>query len=608
MGHLHRAIKAASGEFRNKDSVLFRENLVAALLAAFFITSCRALVQVPGDFSLLVFPTLIDIPMWWGTLVSLPLILLGTAALLKAPRLVAWVLYGSALALAVTLALSAPNDLCFLSGLSVILFLVSVWVSEREDRSFGKVWQARHNRYVAVFLFLLFAVVVSYVSILRYFAFGAGGSDLGIFAQMFEYMKNTGLPLSSWERNELVSHLGIHLSPFFYLLLPGYMLFPTPVYLLAVQATAVGSGVFAVHGICRKLGFSPASTLPCLLIYSLYPTLSYGCLNDFHEHKFLAPCLLWVVYFVLSGNNLGLALSAALTLSLKEDAPIFLVTIALYMVLARGEFQRGVWLAGASLAWFAIALTLLELFGQGLMTHRYGDFVLPGQGAAQGLCSIIEVSFFDIGYTIRLAFEKGRIEFIAWTFIPVLFAPFFHPRVAAWCLLLPMLLVNLLSSWPAQYDIFSQHVFGTVALLLASTFLACQQVPGRIRRVLLLASPAICLTFSAALFGVHLLGDTETYYEHRAEYAGVDRMLQEVIPLDATVTSANYIAPHLYRQLHLFSPAFTRPTEYLVLDARNNDSRLRARLAYYERIASQGLCDVYRIKPGPRGSGPQEGR
>ncbi len=592
--------RVAVSRLGDERSVFHRENLVAALGMAFFVASCSALVRVDVDFRHLLFADRAAGWDWWLTFLVLPPAVLGLARLFRSPRLVAWSLYGSAVSLTTVLATKLPQDLPFLAGLSILLVAVCVWVCKREDAFFKRVWLHRHNGYVAVLLFLLFSGAVSSGAVLRYHLFGAGGFDLGIFAQMFEHMNNLGVPLNTYERNELVSHFDTHVSPFFYLLLPGYRIWPHPVYLLVVQAVAVGSGVFAILGITRRLGFSPAASLPCLLLYTLYPTLSYGCLNDFHEHKFLAPCLLWVLYFVLSGDNRGLFLSAAVTLSLKEDTPVFLCAIALYMILARGEVRRGLVLAGGSLVWFVGALALLQYLGHGLMTHRYSNFIEPGQGGAQGLWAIIRVSFFDLGYTLREATGEGRPQFLLWTFLPVLFAPFFNRQVSNWVLLIPMLLVNLITSWPAQYDIFSQHVFGSAALIVYLTVLTGGQLRGSMRRLVLIAAPALCLAFTAALFGVHLWGGIASFYETRAANSGIDAFLQRTIPLEATVTCANNLTPHLYRYGLVYNMTFDAPTDYFVLDTREDNTRVRARLTRYERVASHGFCEIYRLALPPR--------
>jgi hypothetical protein len=87
--------------------------------------------------------------------------------------------------------------------------------------------------------------------------------DMGIFSQMFYYMREYGSVLTTCERDGLLSHFAVHFSPIYYSLLPFYCLFPTPATLLVCQAVLVGSGVIPLVLICcLLLGCAPAPELP----------------------------------------------------------------------------------------------------------------------------------------------------------------------------------------------------------------------------------------------------------------------------------------------------------------------------------------------------------
>ena len=82
---------------------------------------------------------------------------------------------------------------------------------------------------LAIFLF------ISVLTILRNELFRSSCFDFGIFSQMFYYLKIDFQPFSTCERNLLLNHFNIHLSPIFYSILPLYLLFPHPNILLLVQ-------------------------------------------------------------------------------------------------------------------------------------------------------------------------------------------------------------------------------------------------------------------------------------------------------------------------------------------------------------------------------------
>ena len=91
--------------------------------------------------------------------------------------------------------------------------------------------------------------------IYRYKIYGASTFDFGIFAQMYEYMAKTGLPLTTCERGQLLSHFYIHFSPIYYLFLPIYMIFRTPITLIVIQSIMVFGAVIPLLLLCKKIWY-----------------------------------------------------------------------------------------------------------------------------------------------------------------------------------------------------------------------------------------------------------------------------------------------------------------------------------------------------------------
>ena len=73
---------------------------------------------------------------------------------------------------------------------------------------------------------LVFALLVGLTSVLRYRDYGAPNFDFGIFVQMFYSMRRSFAPVTTVERDRLLSHFAVHLSPVYYLLLPVFFVFP----------------------------------------------------------------------------------------------------------------------------------------------------------------------------------------------------------------------------------------------------------------------------------------------------------------------------------------------------------------------------------------------
>ena len=134
---------------------------------------------------------------------------------------------------------------------------------------------------IAALMFLLF---VSVWTVCRVLTYSSPTFDFGIFSQMFYHMKTTGIPNTTVERDGLLSHFNVHVSPIYYLILPFYWLYPEPVTLQVMQAVILASAVVPAWKLARKFGCKPfVSALFCITLL-LYPSYSGGTSYDLHEN------------------------------------------------------------------------------------------------------------------------------------------------------------------------------------------------------------------------------------------------------------------------------------------------------------------------------------
>lgn len=181
-------------------------------------------------------------------------------------------------------------------------------------------------------LALLHIGVLSRILVLRVQNFNTPNFDFGLFVQMFHYMDKTGLPLTTLERNTLLSHFQVHFSPIFYLLLPFYKLWPRPETLQILQILAAASALIPAFLIVRELRLPRGwqTTLCALLL--LHPGLSGSSLYDLHENCFLAPLILWLLWAALRRKWGAFSVFALLLLGVKEDAFIYLFSVGLWLL------------------------------------------------------------------------------------------------------------------------------------------------------------------------------------------------------------------------------------------------------------------------------------
>ena len=410
---------------------------------------------------------------------------------------------------------------------------------------------------------VIFAAYSGAVTVCRHLAFNSSTFDLGIFAQMFHYMKETGLPLTTCERDGLVSHFAVHVSPIWYLLLPGYMIFDSPVYLQIMQALTLAGGVIPLYLLSRHLGQSTNTRLFLCLAYCFFPALTGGQFYDVHENMFLTPLLLWLFYFYEKRKLLPVCLFALLTLAVKEDAAIYIAAIALYMLLSRRDYKLGLPLLAAAVIYFVTATALLAAFGDGVMTaSRFGAY-FTGEG---GMADVVKTVFKNPAYLFEQIFTVEKIQFLLMMLLPLCGLSVCSKDISKLTLLIPVLLVNIMPNWPYQYSVHFQYVFGSIAVLVYLAVINVQHLPAVARRVMLPMAVSFALILSMAHMS-QFSDNITSCIQNTGARQTINTALSQ-IPADASVVAHGYMVPALADREVIYDYSTGKTAEYIVLDLR----------------------------------------
>lgn len=590
----------------------FKESeLFASFAAAFIIAS--VFFALGGDFQDMSY--IRQYPLWIPVIISAvgTVLLVALSLLWSTRRLVAWILALSSVVLSVILVRSLPDNIFFCIGIFAVLVLVAKYVTDDDRLGLSRVKLTDRSSIIIVsVLVLLFSVAVYVMTAAKYKAFYHSGFDFGIFCQMFENMVKTGLPYTTIERNEYLSHFAVHFSPFFYLLLPGYLIWRSPLYLLFAQGLGIALGAFPVRRICRSLGLTPSMATAGAAVYLLFPTMANGCFYDFHENKFLSVLILWAVAFALEKNKIGTVISCFLILTVKEDAFIYVIAICLWMFVTKRNRILSLIIAVFSVGWFFFACNMIQLSGGEIMTGRFSNYSAGG-----GLFDAVRTCFIDIGYLLKevfagadteafreLTYPGQKLEFILWTCIPLLFTPFLRKKPSELVLLLPLLVINLMPSWLYQYNVDFQYTYGTAALLIFSSLLFLGEHKRERQRFVLFSAFCLCIVFSVSLISPKVSSYTSRYYENRERYDETEKAL-EMIPEDASVTAYGYIVPHLWYIDDLRTcPGYYGKlvqTDYYVVDTRyeydsHTEGMYKTMKNDYDLVLEKGYVKIYERK------------
>lgn len=441
-----------------------------------------------------------------------------------------------------------------------------------------------------------FAVLCT-IAVLRYYTYSAPNYDFGLFCNMFYNMKETGRAVSTCERDKLLSHFAVHISPVFYLILPLYYIFPSPLTLAVIQPIIIFSSVIPLYLLCKHFKLSQNCVTFFTAAFALYTPLSSGCFYDLHENCFLVPLLLWVFYFFETDRKIPLAIFTLLVLMVKEDAFIYIAFFSLYIFLSRKKYLTGSVMFAGALVYFVIACTLLTKYGTGVMSSRYSN-LSDGGSLIETAKSII----VNPGYAISqvLSTKENNMEkvfYIAEILCPIVFIPFMSKDFTRYILILPIF-INLLTQYPYQYDISFQYTFGISVFLFYFSILNLSEMKKEKQEHLSFMSVIASLLLFLMIVVPKCDRYIYKYAENKETYNQITEAL-EIIPEDAEVTASTYLIAHIADRDVIYEDEYhdTPSTEYFVLDRTREAAEGREKMyldAGYELIYEiEGVLEIY---------------
>lgn len=457
---------------------------------------------------------------------------------------------------------------CLLCLILLLIYAIFGWKQDGNTFHIAKnaspVWWI-----ITVILAVCFIAFVSVWTVCRIYCFSTPTFDFGIFSQMFYHMKASGIPLTTVERDGLLSHFYVHVSPIYYLLLPFYCLIPYPATLQILQAIILGSAVIPLYKIAKHHGIPPAVRVIVCGMLLFYPAYSGGTSYDIHENAFLTPLLLWLLYGIDRKSTATVIIASCLTLLIKEDAAVYVTIIALYVILKAflgagkskmWELTTGSLMFIGSVLWFLLVTHFLANIGDGVMTYRYSNFMYNNSGS---LLSVIKAVLMCPMKVLFEAVDTEKIPFIFQTMFPLLGLPLFTRRFERYILLIPYILINLMSDYRYQHDIFFQYTFGSTACLFYLTTVNLAELSTDWKKFAVCFTALIC---SVSCFVGTVLPKAiryPTYCLKNADYYAQIRQTLDLIPDSASVAATTFYTTHLSQREILYDVKYCS-TEHLL--------------------------------------------
>jgi uncharacterized membrane protein len=461
---------------------------------------------------------------------------------------------------------------------------------------------------LAVGLVLADAVFFSTVAVLRHQSLHSTGFDLGNFDQA---MWNTlhGRPFRTTNIPGITTRLALHVEPILLLIAPLYLVWSDPRALLILQATALAAGGWPVFRLAASRLQSGLAGVAFLLVYLLFPALQGPNLYDFHPSPLAAPLLAFACYAADRRQwktFAGLALLAALC---REEIPLLVAAMGLYLALVGGARRLGLATAALALGYFWTANALIIPHFSATDTHQF----LGGNRYAQFGDSVVEVAL-TVATRPALAWrhvssDPLRLRYLTHLLFPVAFLALLDP--ATLLVAAPLVAVNVLSNYEPMYWLDRLHYsaaavpFVVVAAAngtarLAGWLQARRGIRPAFTRRVLLAGMLTATAGYALRFGHTPLSAGFQTYRVTARTAQAYSLIER-IPSGAVVSANGNLNPHVTRRPTAY--VFPKleggpgepPAEYVLIDARGVFYPLPSAEAYAQAIADLDAAPAYEL-------------
>ena len=351
-------------------------------------------------------------------------------------------------------------------------------------------------------------------------------------------------------------YLAAHAKFGHYLFLPLYALVPRPETLLIIQSVLIGGSAVPLFLFARR-HLSEWTAAAVTLAYLSYYPMHGATFSEFQNVPIAALFVFGVVWAADAKRWVWMGVLTAIALLMREDIPIGLSIIGLFLVASGYRPTAGLVLATFSTSYFLLVrFYVMDEAGDWWFPTMYKELWADGE---KGFRSVIKTLLTNPLFVIsKLAIEK-KIIYLAHLLTPLAFLPL--RRWYLWLSLIPGVLLTLLVTNydpPIQFSFhytmhWAPYLFMAAVLALVAIGKSPDLGPQRQRAALFaFCGASAVLSFNYGAFamrensfkgGFHKVEFTYSEKEDKRYYQLID--LIKDIPKDATVAATEKVGPHL---------------------------------------------------------------
>jgi uncharacterized membrane protein len=464
-------------------------------------------------------------------------------------------------------------------------------------------------------LALLYIILFAWLSILRHETFQSNAMDLGYTDQVvwntlhgrfmrFSTYQNApiDLPLEQFRHTDtlLAYHVELILAPISLL----YLIYDSPVTLLLLQTVVIGLGALPAFWLARDRLRSGFAGLVFALAYLLAPAVEGANLSDFHGVSLTASLLLLAFALLQARRHNAFLGCAILAVSAKEDVPLLILMIGLYILVWLKEPRLGALTVLLGLSWFLACTQVILPHYNGLPTspffHRVTVF---GPTFKDSLLNLLQEPVL----LLRWLRQREITTYLAGLLASGGFLSLLSPSVLV--LSAPVVAMNVFSTWNWTYSEGAHYSASIIPFIIVSAIHGMDSLSNQLseRWGIARAWAVNGLAVVVLLIGGHhhyQIGISPLARSFRPPRVKPHhRLAQEfmaLIPPGAPLSTQSGLYPHLaHREKAYFFPAIN-DAQYVFLDVTGSAYPIKIMEVYGEvhRLLSSGEFGVLAAQDG----------
>lgn len=392
--------------------------------------------------------------------------------------------------------------------------------------------------------------------------------DLGNMVQaVWSTAHGRPLEVTQGETGEQLVRLGLHVDPILALLVPAWIVFPSPLTLITVQVVAVALGALPVYWLARRHACSARLGALLALTYLAYPWTAWNALDVFHPVALAIPLFLFCVWLLDSDRLVPFAVCAVLAAATGELMALAIAALGVWYALARGHRRAGMLIAAAALTWVVVAVTVVVPAFSGGESLFYGAYDNVG-GSPSG---VLRTSVTDPLAIVSAVAEGRDVAYVALLAAPLGALFLLAPGLAL--VALPQLAANTLADREHTTDPHVHYVAAIVPFLFAALAVGLARLSpaGRTRAVAVALTLSVAATVAIGPWPRSILGTSDwdtlgTLDRTAAHVRALDHAV-DLVPAGAPVSVTNRVGSHLSARRYVYSVPDLGRAEWIVMDA-----------------------------------------